>query len=708
MADEGLGLARLHRGFGAAVDAVTLAVLTTYPFFTTAGEATITSPVYALVVAAGAVAALALAGVSWQRPDRTPDELRTAAMVTTVVGAIAASGGADSELHHVLVLPLLLGALVHRQRALVVVVGYALVLLTVVYVVDGAVPSLARTLLRGATIGGGVLVTSWLAGAHRAQLRVAERARTRADQQAGALAELSRATGTVHELDQTNALQAIVATVRRLGHDGAAFLVPSGNQALLAEASGTLRFEPDDELRDTVRRAMRERTTCTIERGADHRVLVTPVLLGDRAVGAIAAESIGTQDGAAELEILAGQAATALDNADRYRSNAEMLAQLRDMERVRHDLVSTASHELRTPATVIRGGAELLDQRWDAMADEQRRELVGRINHHAGALQHVLDQLTTFLEIEAAGPREGRGDEVLLRDVVERALARQEGALAGHHVVVEVEDVRAEVHVDALERALSALLHNVAIHTPQGTTAVVRLTATPDELRLLVSDDGPGASGAVLDDLRAPFARAGDVLTRTTRGLGLGLTFVDLAARAHGGSVELEGHDGFTALLVLPLHAGADCPTGDVPIVAPQGPNVLVVEDDESLRVLARTVLEGAGCRVETAADGRTAISAARARPPDVVVLDVALPGLDGREVARLLREDDATAHVRIVVVTGSADRRELWSIWASGADALLLKPYEVEQLAETVLTAASGEVQRPRVPLGQPGRNLA
>ena len=129
---------------------------------------------------------------------------------------------------------------------------------------------------------------------------------------------------------------------------------------------------------------------------------------------------------------------------------------------------------------------------------------------------------------------------------------------------------------------------------------------------------------------------------------------------------------------------------------------VLVVEDDASLRRLAQTVLEGAGCRIATVGDGRDALSSATLHPPDVVVLDVSLPGMGGREVARTLHWDPATSETRFVIVTGSVESRRVLTEWEVQPDAVLQKPYDPVDLVDAVLEAARRGMRVVHLPDGE------
>lgn len=526
-----------------------------------------------------------------------------------------------------------------------------------------------------------------------------------------ALAALARSTSAIGAAAPEAIPDAVISAVSSVGCDRAWFVVPRLGGVVVGAASGSLDQTDLEEVLDPGLLAdwLSDRAAPDHDLPAD--VAWVPVVVGDHHVAAIVAtwQPSGGPDPIqpTALRIIAAHAATALANADRVRSAQEVVERLHEVERLRHDLISTAAHELRTPTTVIRGATELLDHRWEALEEGQRRDLVGRVAHHAVALEHVLDQLASYVEFSAGTGRPLDRTPVDLGALVEHVLEAEAETLREHQVICSSASLELLADRAVLTRAIRELLRNAATHTPAGTQVRVQVERGPHQVRLVVSDDGPGVPETALATLIDPLTRSGDVLTRATRGIGLGLNFVDHAARTHGGHLDLTSDGGFTATIHLPAAAErlvgpaaeqvhADTPT-DAPTGTPAGtnrPHVLVVEDDVSLQRLAEVTLTDAGCSVMAVGDGRRAVRAAAARRPDVVVLDVDLPGLDGREVARLLRDEASTADVPIVVVTGSADRRELWSIWTSGADALLVKPYDVVELADTVL----GLAERPAI----------
>lgn len=703
--------ARLQRRVGTTVGSATVLTLILYPFLMVDPLQSDRLDVvpYLVIVGLGSLAAVAVS--SRTVVLRLPVHHRpvsayaaTALLLATISGAIAFSGGSISELHHLLALPLVFAAMAYPRRVLLALLVLAVALVALVQVVTSSPFLPARTVARIATVGGTVLATSWLTAAHTRQLRRTQRAHDETDHQAATLRALARSAADINDLDHQAVLAATVSTAVRIGYVGAAFVVVRQGGIVVLEHAGALTPErteallPEHDLRNCLEAGSAR--THAVD-GLALRCL--PMVVDGRTVGALvgAAEDDAADADGVGLQILGAQAMIALTNAHRFRSARELVDQLRDVQRLRHDLVSTASHELRTPTTVIKGAAELLDARWDELEDAERRQLIERMGVHIEALEHVLDQLAAFMDHDTGTAPRPEHVPLELAELVEDCIDRSRAALVGHDIIARLAPAEVTGDARSLRRAVSALLDNVATHTPTGTTVRIITEATADGAVLVVDDDGEGVPAEAVSTLLDPFARSGEVLTRGTRGVGLGLTLVDHTVRAHGGEVVLSTDHGFAVRILLPNAADADSSSGSrqwldaapgsgAGVASDQrAPQVLVVEDDVSLRQLATLTLQDAGCVVRATGDGRNAVSLAAAEAPDVVVLDVDLPGLDGREVAQVLRDDPATADVPIVVVTGSADRAELWTIWASGADALLTKPYDVTELATTVLDLA-------------------
>lgn len=224
------------------------------------------------------------------------------------------------------------------------------------------------------------------------------------------------------------------------------------------------------------------------------------------------------------LRILADRLGDALAHGRRVALQEEAITRLREAERLKDDFVSTISHELRTPATVIKAANELLFTRWERLPQDTRQQLRARIDDHADQLAALLDTLLAFRDLDAGRIQpEPRPITVTgLMEPVQRATDAREGADT-HPVDWQVDDVTVVADPDGIRRVLSALIDNALTHTPPGTNVWITARRRGGQVQLTVADDGPGIDPDELAALRRPFTRQGDVLTRSTRGLGLGL-----------------------------------------------------------------------------------------------------------------------------------------------------------------------------------------
>lgn len=235
------------------------------------------------------------------------------------------------------------------------------------------------------------------------------------------------------------------------------------------------------------------------------------------------------------LQALSELVTAALVNASLYASQQTAMARLRDLDALKTVFLSTASHELRTPATAIAGFAGLLTSSWDRFTEEQRQDFVERIGSNAQSLSTVVQDLLDFSLLDRGSP-ELALVRVDLSAVVDAVLDRLGPSFSEHEIEREIEPAVA-VHGDrnGLERITTNLLANAVKFSPGASTIRVAVRAEAGEAVLEVSDQGPGVPVDERDRVFARFYRgAGDAVLQT-RGVGIGLSVVaELVERMHG------------------------------------------------------------------------------------------------------------------------------------------------------------------------------
>jgi CheY-like chemotaxis protein len=213
------------------------------------------------------------------------------------------------------------------------------------------------------------------------------------------------------------------------------------------------------------------------------------------------------------------------------------------------------------------------------------------------------------------------------------------------------------------------------------------LEAAGDWVQVAVKDDGQGMAPDLLPRLFQPFVQGEQTLDRAQGGLGLGLALVHRLAVLHGGSLAAESAGtgkGSTFTLRLPR---AEAPARAVDAV-PRGPSadkrhLLVIDDEPDARESLSALLALEGHRVTTAADGDAGLAAMRSAQPDVALVDIGLPGIDGYEVAR--RAKAAAPRVKLIAVTGYGQREDREKAHAAGFDAHLTKPFGYDELMRVI-----------------------
>jgi K+-sensing histidine kinase KdpD len=261
-------------------------------------------------------------------------------------------------------------------------------------------------------------------------------------------------------------------------------------------------------------------------------------------VGVVRADPRLTRDTVAAFGLLASQAGLTLDNAQRIEEGRQTAGRLEQGDRLKTEFLTTISHEMRTPLTVLMGNGLTLEQSWAELEDESRLELLAGMNTNVRILDGMLTNLLDYARLEA-GELWVSFEPFDISGMLRAACERSEGMVGGRHLRTEIEDdLLASGDTVLIRRIVSHLLGNAAAHTPTGTTITVSCYRRDGEVVVEVADDGPGISEGDLPFVGERFFRAGDVNARP-KGLGLGLALALGILDLHGSTLVVEnGSDG--------------------------------------------------------------------------------------------------------------------------------------------------------------------
>ena len=390
------------------------------------------------------------------------------------------------------------------------------------------------------------------------------------------------------------------------------------------------------------------------------------------------------------IEEMAGRAAIALDNCLLYREIEE-----RDIRK--EQFVAMLAHELRNPLGAITSAVAVMEM-VGGDAGDRAREIIKRQLHGLAQLVEDLVDTTRITTGKISLTR----SPINLAESVTRCLRTIEiaGRTQGHHVAVDLQETW--IHADSarIDQVLANLIGNALKYTPAGGHISIRVCAVDDRAVCEITDTGLGMSPEVLQRAFELFYQEERSSDRGRGGLGIGLTLVRQLVELHGGIVEAtsagEGR-GSRFTIRLPLSVpGGPSETGPAAVPADSARwRILLVEDNGDARQMLQMLLILAGHEVDSAANGVTGLEKAIRNRPDVVVIDLGLPGLDGYEVARRLRAEGAA--VGLVALTGYGQPGDREKALAAGFDAHVVKPVDPAQLTDVIASVLLRRREQPR-----------
>jgi two-component system CheB/CheR fusion protein len=380
-----------------------------------------------------------------------------------------------------------------------------------------------------------------------------------------------------------------------------------------------------------------------------------------------------------------GASKVARDITQRKQADAalkEQAAALADLHRRKDEFLAMLSHELRNPLAPITNALELLRlQRGSGNPTEEHARTV--IERQVGQLKHLVDDLLEVSRVTTGNVRLRR-DRVDLGGIASRAVetARPLIEQRRHELRVSVPPEPIWLHGDParLEQVVVNLLTNAAKYTAEGGRIRLAVAQEDGRVALRVRDTGMGIAPELLPRIFDLFTQAERSLERADGGLGIGLSLVKRLVELHGGTVEATSAVGQGSEFVVRLPLGSPPPTASASTVAAalstaRSSRVLVVDDNVDAADSLAMMLAMFGHDVRTAHDGEAALEVALGWRPEVVLLDIGLPGLDGFEVARRMRRHPSLRDVVLVALTGYGQDTDRQRSQEAGFDRHLVKP---------------------------------
>jgi PAS domain S-box-containing protein len=366
--------------------------------------------------------------------------------------------------------------------------------------------------------------------------------------------------------------------------------------------------------------------------------------------------------------------------------------QVKEADRRKTEFLAVLAHELRNPLAPLRNGLHILKLRGTS-DPAQLSQIVGMMGRQTEHLVRLVDDLLDVSRI-TRGRMELRRRPVLLTDVLESALessrtfidSREHGLVLG----LAKRDLWVNGDPDRLAQVFSNLLFNSAKYTPRGGRIALDLGREGSFAVISLQDNGVGIAPSALEEIFHLFYHARTSATQATEGLGIGLSLVRMLVGMHGGSVRASSEGpgkGSTFTVRLPIVEGG---IGEPPTLAPvyvrqQAQRILVVDDNADAAVSLALLLETLGHEVHTAADGEKAIAQSRAFDPDIIFMDLGMPGLDGIEAARRIRALPHGARARIIALTGWGQEADRQRTREAGMEHHLTKPVSLDALQDVL-----------------------
>ncbi|MES2128663.1 MAG: response regulator [Pseudomonadota bacterium] len=363
------------------------------------------------------------------------------------------------------------------------------------------------------------------------------------------------------------------------------------------------------------------------------------------------------------------------------RKSAERKSHAKD------EFLAMLGHELRNPLSAISSAAALASLA-GASADTVQRacQIVSRQSAH---LARIVDDLLDLSRAMSGKVLLTRAP-LELRQLVERCVDTfaASGRAAAHQISLQLQPCWINADPTRLEQVVSNLLDNALKYTPAGGHISLRTATEGEQAILTVQDAGGGIAPELMPHIFDVFVQGSSTLERAQGGLGIGLALVRRLVELHGGTIRAisAGSDaGSTFEVRLPCCAAPAAPAEAARPCGAGRPSVLLIEDNDDGRDMMATMLSACGYDIAHAADGIAGVELATSSPPDVALVDIGLPGIDGYEVARRLRACNLTRRIKLIALTGYGLEDDRRRVLDAGFDLHLVKPVDMDNLLAAI-----------------------
>ena len=363
---------------------------------------------------------------------------------------------------------------------------------------------------------------------------------------------------------------------------------------------------------------------------------------------------------------------------------------LKEADKRKDEFLAVLAHELRNPLAPLRSGVELLAQDPAPEVVLQARQIMARQVEH---MVHLVDDLMDLSRVNR-GAIELRKESVKLRDILEAAVETARPVLEQKQHRLEVHFLPQPVMIDGdstrLAQVFSNLLNNAAKYTEPGGRISLRVEQTSDQVMITITDTGLGIKKEDQAKVFEMFAQVNRKTDRAQGGLGIGLNIVQRLTRMHGGNITVASEgpgmgSAFTVTLPI-LHSGEVA----APIVRAKAADdtvkplrILIVDDNVDAAFVLSMLLKKMDHEVHAMHGGEEAIGLVKGFRPDVVFLDIGMPGMDGYEVCRRMRKLEGLEQCHIVALTGWGQQEDKDRAKEAGFDKHLVKPTDRETIIQ-------------------------